>query len=94
MTAKKLQIFFDAIRGVTTTMNNFIAAYNLCEQILRLPAVIALTGKCRSSIYTDIKSNRFPKQRKLNNSRSVGWAASEIHDYIRITLAGGEYVAV
>ncbi len=74
-------------------MNNFITVYSLCEQILRLPAVIALTGKCRSSIYADIKKNRFPKPRKLNNSRSVGWAASEIREYIRVTLAGGEYFA-
>lgn len=75
-------------------MKKFITVYNMWEQILRLPAVIALTGKCRSAVYADIKRGRFPKQRRLGrNARSVGWAASEIQDYVRITLAGGEYFA-
>lgn len=73
-------------------MKKFIALQHGFDQILRLPAVIALTGKCRSSIYSDIKAKRFPRQKRISR-RSVGWSATEIQDYIRITLAGGEYFA-
>jgi prophage regulatory protein len=75
-------------------MQKFIAVYSVCEQILRLPAVMVITGKCRSSIYDDIKAGRFPRQKKLGRGRSVGWSAREIQDFVRVTLAGGEYSAV
>lgn len=74
-------------------MNQLVLLNKLCEQILRLPAVIALTGKCRSTIYCEMAANRFPHQKKISR-RAVGWSAREIDDYIRITLAGGEYFAV
>ena len=75
-------------------MKNLIALHNMCDQILRLPAVVAMTGKCRSTIYVEIKAGRFPRQKKLGKySRSVGWSYREIQDYIRITLDGGEYSA-
>ncbi len=73
-------------------MKNLIALHNVFDQILRLPAVVAMTGKCRSTIYAEIKVGRFPRQKKIS-SRSVGWSYCEIQDYIQITLAGGEYYA-
>jgi predicted DNA-binding transcriptional regulator AlpA len=77
-------------------MNKFIALPNVCEHILRLPTVVAMTGKCRTLIYAEIKTGRFPKQRKLSQRKgrtSVGWSYLEIQEYIRITLEGGEYFA-
>lgn len=73
-------------------MKKSIALQYGFDKILRLPEVIALTGKCRSAIYEEIKAGRFPRQRKISR-RSVGWSATEIQDYIRVTLAGGEYFA-
>ena len=76
-------------------MKSFIFINDKCERIVRLPTVIILTGECRSGIYAAIKAGRFPKQKKLGkNKRSVGWSYLEIQDYVRITLAGGDYFAV
>ena len=73
-------------------MFNAIALQHGFDQIIRLPVVISLTGKCKSLIYAEIKAGRFPRQKKLGK-RSVGWSLLEIQDYIRVTLAGGEYFA-
>lgn len=51
--------------------------------ILRLKQVQQQTGLSRSLIYAEIKAGRFPRQFKLTSSRSVGWLASEINDYIQ-----------
>ena len=81
--------------GSNHIMEKFILIDEKCERIVRLPTVIVLTGECRAGIYAAIKAGRFPKQRKLGkNKRSVGWSFFEIQDYVRITLAGGEYFAV
>ena len=50
-------------------------------QILRLPAVMKLTGLPRSTIYLYIKKKQFPKQFKLG-PRSVGWIKSEIEEWL------------
>jgi predicted DNA-binding transcriptional regulator AlpA len=57
---------------------------------------MAMTGKCRSAIYSEIKAGRFPRQVKLGigkGKRAVGWSFLEIQEYIRVTLEGGEYFA-
>jgi prophage regulatory protein len=53
----------------------------MSERILRLPAVKALTGRCRSSIYNDIKAGIFPAPIKLG-ARASGWLESEIEGWI------------
>ncbi len=75
-------------------MQTFVAVYVTCDQILRLQAVISITGKCRTEIYLGMRAGTFPRQKKLGRGRSVGWSGRQIQDYVRITLAGGEYVAV
>jgi prophage regulatory protein len=49
--------------------------------ILRLPAVISKTGKCRSGIYSAIAEGTFPKPIFLG-ARSVGWISDEIDGWI------------
>ena len=49
--------------------------------ILRLPAVIGKTGKCRSGIYSAIAEGTFPKPISLG-ARSVGWISDEIDAWI------------
>jgi prophage regulatory protein len=61
------------------------------DRIIRIREVMHLVGEGRTTIYEKIKKGKFPKQKKLG-SKSVGWSYLEIHEYVRITLAGGEYI--
>ena len=51
------------------------------NKILKLPAVIEITGKCRSAVYQQISEGTFPKQINLG-PRAVGWLESEIQEWI------------
>jgi prophage regulatory protein len=51
------------------------------NKILKLPAVVEITGKCRSGIYQEIADGTFPKQINLG-PRAVGWLESEIQAWI------------
>lgn len=53
----------------------------MSQKILRLPAVKALTGLSRSTIYLRISKNSFPKPRSLG-VRAVGWYEQEIQEWI------------
>ena len=54
----------------------------MTEQILRLLAVMAMTGKCRSSLYADIKDGFFPAQIHIGK-RAVGWTRSSIEAWMQ-----------
>lgn len=60
--------------------------------LLRIPAVIALTGLSRSSIYARIAKGSFPRQVDLGGGRAVGFIQAEIEDWIdsRIAQRHGE----
>jgi prophage regulatory protein len=47
------------------------------DRLIRLPEVIGLTGRCRSSIYEDMKHGRFPQSVKIG-PRSVAWLQSDL----------------
>jgi len=49
--------------------------------LLRLPAVIRLTGLSRSTIYTLISEGSFPSALKLTE-RSVAWSSGDIKQWI------------
>jgi prophage regulatory protein len=53
----------------------------MAEKILRLPAVKALTGLSRSTVYEKISVGEFPKGISLG-ARSVGWLESEVQAWI------------
>jgi prophage regulatory protein len=53
----------------------------MSSKILRLPAVMELTGLSRSSIYLRVAQNTFPKQVSLG-ARAVGWRESDIEAWI------------
>ena len=50
--------------------------------ILKLPAVMAKTGLCRSVIYERMELGTFPKSLHLG-ARSVGWLESELDEWIK-----------
>lgn len=50
-------------------------------RIIRLHDVIACTGLGRSSIYSFISENKFPKPVSLGE-RAVGWVDSEVNEWI------------
>ncbi|MBC3874604.1 helix-turn-helix transcriptional regulator [Undibacterium flavidum] len=52
-----------------------------CEQILRLPLVIALTGLSKSSIYAAMIQNRFPMSVAIG-VRAVGWKRKDITNWL------------
>ncbi|MYA33834.1 MAG: AlpA family transcriptional regulator [Gemmatimonadales bacterium] len=51
-------------------------------RFLRLPEVIARTGRSRSTIYVRLEERRFPRPVSLGG-RAVGWIESEIDEWIR-----------
>ena len=53
----------------------------MAKKILRLPKVKSRTGRCRSSIYSDMGKGTFPQQIRLGG-RSVGWLESDIDTWI------------
>jgi prophage regulatory protein len=56
------------------------------SKLIRLNAVMGLTGLARSSIYQFIADGTFPEQVKLG-ARAVAWDASEIQEWIVSRIA-------
>jgi len=52
------------------------------DQVLKLPQVLTLVAKSRSSLYQAIQDGAFPPPIRLG-SRSVGWRSSEIRAWIQ-----------
>jgi prophage regulatory protein len=51
-------------------------------KVLRLKAVMEMTGMSRSTIYLYIEKGMFPKPIKLGQ-RAVGWPLVEVTDWIQ-----------
>lgn len=52
------------------------------DRILRLNAVLARTGLCRSTLYRTMASGTFPNNIQLS-TRCVGWRASAVEQWLR-----------
>tara|TARA_R110000868_G_scaffold148473_4_gene370427 strand:+ start:353 stop:553 length:201 start_codon:yes stop_codon:yes gene_type:complete len=55
------------------------------RRILRRPAVEAITGLSRSTIYQNMQAGEFPKPIRLG-AKAVGWVESEIVDWIEARI--------
>ncbi|MEP6756773.1 MAG: AlpA family transcriptional regulator [Chthonomonadales bacterium] len=53
----------------------------MATAILRLPQVKVKVGLSRSSIYSAVAENRFPKPVRLG-ARAVGWLESEVDEWV------------
>ncbi|EAA7252794.1 AlpA family transcriptional regulator [Salmonella enterica subsp. enterica serovar Newport] len=51
------------------------------EKLIRFPKVIEMTGRSRTRIYADIKSETFPKPIRIG-PRSIAWVEQEIIDWL------------
>ncbi|MBF0427210.1 MAG: AlpA family transcriptional regulator [Magnetococcales bacterium] len=49
--------------------------------MLRLPAVKARTGLCRTGIYNRVREGGFPRPVNLGG-RAVGWRESDVEDWL------------
>jgi prophage regulatory protein len=58
----------------------------MTDTILRFPAVRAITGLSRSTIYLRIAGNEFPKPVSLGD-RAVGWLESDIDEWMQGRVA-------
>jgi len=61
---------------------------DLKMKIIRLPEVVEITGLSRSTIYSRMSQDGFPKSISLGD-RAAGWIESEIEEWIesRIRLS-------
>ena len=59
------------------------------QKVLRLKAVIDITGLSRSSIYLLIAQNQFPRSILLG-ARSVGWTQQSIDQWIEGRIAASQ----
>lgn len=57
--------------------------------LLRLPVVMARTGKSRSTIYAQMKEGTFPKSVKISK-RAVAWNSVLIDKYIEEKVKAAE----
>lgn len=55
---------------------------NAPDRILRLNAVLDLTGLSRSTLYRKMQDGTFPKNVKLN-TRCAGWRESMVEEWLR-----------
>lgn len=59
--------------------------------LLRLPAVLALVGVGKTTLYRWANAGMFPQPRALTPTRStVAWSAAEVHAWIASKLAGND----
>lgn len=59
----------------------------MSQSIQRLPAVIAVTGSSRSTIYLRVSQGLWPQPVKLG-ARAIGWPSSEIMAINAARIAG------
>lgn len=74
--------FREEVRRVELDRSQAPIAAEAIVSLLRLPAVLRITGLGRSTLYKMIAEQAFPKQRKIGK-RAVGWRDDEVHGWTR-----------
>ncbi|UZF93732.1 helix-turn-helix transcriptional regulator [Bosea sp. NBC_00550] len=65
-----------------TKPGELILADRICEALLRIDSVIALTGLGRSTIYRLVAEGQFPQPIKIDGVVSVAWCLTEVETWI------------
>jgi prophage regulatory protein len=55
------------------------------DRLMRLPEVVAICQRSRTSIYYDVKAGRFPEPVRIG-PRAIAWRESDVQEWI---AAGG-----
>ncbi|WP_430389199.1 helix-turn-helix transcriptional regulator [Dyella sp. 20L07] len=64
---------------------------NISPALLRLPAVLALIGVSKATLYRWAGAGLFPKPRALTPTRStVAWSAAEVQAWIQAKLVAND----
>ena len=58
----------------------------MSDKFLRLPKVIEITGRPKSTLYLDVKLGRFPQPVKIG-PRASGWLESEVKNWMATRAA-------
>lgn len=58
----------------------------MSEKLLRLPQVIEITSRPKSTLYEDIKKGLFPKPVKIG-PRASAWLESEVQRWVESRVA-------
>jgi prophage regulatory protein len=58
-------------------------------KIYRISEVCDLTGLTKSSIYKQIRLNKFPRGIKITD-RSTGWSSDVIDNWLKGKISGGQ----
>ncbi len=57
-------------------------------KLIRLQAVLEMTGLTRTRLYEQVSAGTFPRPAKLGpQSRAIAWSETEVHDWIAARLA-------
>jgi len=62
-------------------------------KMLRLPAVLDISGLCRSQLYALVKAGKFPPPIKLSE-RSSAWICSEVKAWIEQRISASRVAQV
>ena len=60
------------------------------ERMLRIKDVIKITAMSNSTIYELIKSNDFPRPKRIGK-RAVGWLENDIQNWVDSRTLGGSW---
>lgn len=58
------------------------------RRILRFPAVAAITGLGRTTIYRLMKEGQFPQMIHINGGPCAGWDSDAINEWVKAQLEG------
>jgi prophage regulatory protein len=61
----------------------------MSNRVIRLPAVIRMTGLSRSTIYLHMSKGSFPKSVSLGE-RAVGWVEAQIDQWLDERIAASK----
>ena len=62
---------------------------NASVKLLRLPAVMEMTGISRSSVYRLVQENKFPKPVPVTVPNMTVWPSDKIDQWVQDQLADG-----
>lgn len=58
------------------------------DRLMRLPEVVNIVQRSRTSIYYDVKAGRFPEPLRIGQ-RAIAWRESDIQKWITTRAEGG-----